>query len=81
MSTLHNWFVREALIFSPRRWRSSSGHTGTTDGPAVEEVEAVSPGGKLGRGGESALGQDGRGGKEGLESDHFVCYWEERRKC
>ena len=43
-------------------------------------MEAVSPRGKLGRDGESALGQDSRGGKEGLESDHFVCCWEERVK-
>lgn len=49
------------------------GHTGTTPGPAVEEVDALTPGGKRGRDGESALGQDGRSGEEGLESNHVVC--------
>ena len=78
---------------SGRRWFTHDddgdpglGHTSTTDGPAVKEVEAVSPGGKLsGRDRESALGEDSRSGKDGLDSDHFVCCWEgserERRKC
>lgn len=57
------------------------GNTGTAVGTAVQEVDALSALGQLGvlsRGGKSALGDESRGG-EGLEGNHCVCCWGERR--
>jgi hypothetical protein len=46
------------------------GDAGTAPGPAVEEVDSLSPGGER-RGGEGALGKEGRRGEDLCETDHF----------
>ena len=46
------------------------GDAGTAKGPAVEEVDSLSPGGER-RGGENALGEESRRGEDLHETDHF----------